>query len=474
MNARRVSCREHDGDRGGVLIMVLVFMIIGTMFVIPTLKYAITVSHNNRVLDDKVVRLEAVKGGLRTALADPKQLFAACSGEVAGLHRSVALAPPDLEMPVKTECFNIKQNTAFEGTNLRVGVAAVQVGAVPPSGSTNTYSGRAPENVWQSAATPVSTGGKIWLPQLPKRAVVPRPSTPFPMEDADCLVYAPGTYSDSILITGTTPVYFLSGIYYFEKEVHISGANVVIGEGTVEGCGGIDQEVMGDRGLPNITTRSGNGATFVFGKTGRLVIDDAAGPTSVVFNKRYAQASMPGTLVSEDISIESVNGVVGDSPLSIPGVISVPASVVNDGSSTSPLSADTAPDAYSPSTLVPSADGSVTPVPVVEVNATTSTNSLKVAIPGYVAVPQGRVRVSVASAEAAANKDVQLTGGVLAASFDVGLAPATYKLDLKYRVTQNVLKIVTQTTSGSPKLTSEAVVQVNENGDYAINSWSIS
>ena len=36
-------------------------------------------------------------------------------------------------------------------------------------------------------------------------------------------VYFPGTYQDDLIISGSTPVYFASGIYYFEKKVEITG-----------------------------------------------------------------------------------------------------------------------------------------------------------------------------------------------------------------------------------------------------------
>ena len=38
---------------------------------------------------------------------------------------------------------------------------------------------------------------------------------------------------------------------------------------------------------------------------------------------------------------------------------------------------------------------------------------------------------------------------------------------------QKTFKITTETTSGFPKVTSIALVQVNETGGYAVNSWVV-
>ena len=40
-------------------------------------------------------------------------------------------------------------------------------------------------------------------------------------------------------------------------------------------------------------------------------------------------------------------------------------------------------------------------------------------------------------------------------------------------VTQLVLRIKTITTSGTPQLTSDALVQVNANGAWAVNAWAV-
>lgn len=51
--------------------------------------------------------------------------------------------------------------------------------------------------------------------------------------------------------------------------------------------------------------------------------------------------------------------------------------------------------------------------------------------------------------------------------------PSTFLCGIDNPFTQKIFKIVSTTTSGTPTLTSTAVVQVNSNGAYAVNSWSV-
>ena len=92
-------------------------------------------------------------------------------------------------------------------------------------------------------------------------------------------------------------------------------------------------------------------------------------------------------------------------------------------------------------------------------------------VPGYIAVPQGRIDVNIG---AGAGKSVQLLGAVLAAKITrVGEMPALLELGFVNRVVQKTFKIVAQTPDslGTPKIISVAIVQVNDFGEYAINSW---
>ena len=77
-------------------------------------------------------------------------------------------------------------------------------------------------------------------------------------------------------------------------------------------------------------------------------------------------------------------------------------------------------------------------------------------------------------AGAEANKNISFGGGVLTAQIGVtGTPPAAFQMGLLNPVVQKTFKIVTETTSGSPKLISTALVQVNETGGNAVNSWVV-
>src|SRR5690606_28389381 len=80
-----------DDDRGAVLILVLVLMVIGSLLVLPILSYGSTVLKANSVLTKKTKRQEAVKAGLRIALEDPSELYRHCAGETLGENSFIAM-----------------------------------------------------------------------------------------------------------------------------------------------------------------------------------------------------------------------------------------------------------------------------------------------------------------------------------------------------------------------------------------------
>lgn len=109
------------------------------------------------------------------------------------------------------------------------------------------------------------------------------------------------------------------------------------------------------------------------------------------------------------------------------------------------------------------------PTPVVELSLP-ETAATNVRIPGYVAVPQGRFFVDNPNGH-----PVVVAGGVLAAQFDVTDArasgPNSVDIGFLETVVQRKFRIVSSTDAG--RETSTAVVQVNQNGAYAINSWEV-
>ena len=112
------------------------------------------------------------------------------------------------------------------------------------------------------------------------------------------------------------------------------------------------------------------------------------------------------------------------------------------------------------------------PPPVVDISSATA-NDVIVFIPGYISAPQGVVRVSVDPGGDPSAMTVALDGGVLAAWIDVSTTrPSSFSLGLNNPSTQRVIRIVTDLSDGSG-MTSDAIVQVNETGGWAVNSWVV-
>lgn len=343
-------------DEGSALVIALVMVIVCGLMILPILDYAQSVSRQSRVLQVKTTRVEAVKGGLRTALADPINLYKVC--DAAGLTVPVSLASPGLATSVSTQCWKMDSTHAEDPATLRYGVGTTQVGSLVPAGTigaTMPSSGGSPVQQWRNDTSATPVDDKMWLPLLPSRHTSLRSPIGFSMPAGYplCTVYFPGTYQDTIVIDGATPVFFTSGIYYFENQVRISGsANVVVGGGANEGCTNDQNAAFYAVNAPAVHNISGLGTTFVFGLQGRLVVDTVtagSGP-SLVFNKRYVGPADVSSTTSAGVSIMSVNGELAGTnlvDLDRPGTLNVPASQVG-GETPSPATSQ----GYRPSTLV--------------------------------------------------------------------------------------------------------------------------
>jgi hypothetical protein len=133
---------------------------------------------------------------------------------------------------------------------------------------------------------------------------------------------------------------------------------------------------------------------------------------------------------------------------------------------------------YVPPEEPPVVVGPHLPVPVVDVDLTAppgANAAVVVEVPGYVSVPQGRLRIANPHGHA-----VAFRGGLLAATIDVAdtragdpPAPASLPIGFIETIVQRKFRIVSETTEGTPHLVSTAIVQVNRNGAYAINSWEV-
>lgn len=328
-------------DIGSALPLVLVLMVIGSLIVIPTLTYAVSVMRHNTALSEKTQRNEAVRAGLRIALADPVKLYEAC--RLAGENSQVTLAsPPDFVVDVTTKCFSIGSATARDDDELRQGAVSTRVGQTLPAmlqGLPDPVRVWGVPTDWQAEATENSETGKIWLPNLPVHGLNVRSpdGTQMPAGFATCTVYFPGAYPDALVLDG--PTFFTSGVYYFESEVRVQGgASVVVGGGATPGCTTDQEAIFYAENVPGTHNMTGLGATWVLGANGRVVVtNDAA--LSLHFNKRYVEEDDLGGLSAADVSIMTVNGAVAadgvtgidlaadglEVPLSLAGADALPA-----------------------------------------------------------------------------------------------------------------------------------------------------
>jgi hypothetical protein len=152
--------------------------------------------------------------------------------------------------------------------------------------------------------------------------------------------------------------------------------------------------------------------------------------------------------------------------------------VAAGNTSPDPLTRQFNPSTLNPLTVPTTSFGCAVPpatvaptCPIIDINLT-STKPVYVNIPGYVAVPQGGVSINT-TASAVAGKKISFGGGILSGT--VGISPdkpAYLQFGLLNQVVQKTFKIVSQTTNGiNPRVTATALVQVNQTGGYAINSW---
>jgi hypothetical protein len=449
-------------DRGSALVLVLVLIVVGALVFIPMMSYGVSVLHANQVVSTRTRSLEATKAGLRVALADPTDLFATCAG--SGTGEPVQLHELTLNgTRVVTRCAPVGQVSAVVDGERHIGVAALRAGATVPaamSGARWLPANPSSTSEWIYHSTSTPTDDRIWNPNLPVPISSVRQSTghAMPAGFPTCRVYFPGRYTTAITLDG--PTYFTSGTYWFEQPVTIaSGAVVVVGAGAVEGCTDDQDAAFYATGAPSTHGVDGLGATFVLAGDARIVVrDDASAGTTLVFNRRYPTPGDPTIAPSAGVSIITVNGLrdagtgnVG--PYVVPGVLEVPASLVGTNGASA---------GYLPSTHA--TIGGNTPAPIVDIVGIAG-SEITVDIPGYVAAPQGHVRIVNPDGDS-----VRLTGGIIAATFEVSDGRGS-PLPIGYveSIMQRRLRIVSQSDDG--RHTSTAIVQVNENGSWAVNSW---
>jgi hypothetical protein len=521
MRTQRISNNRNGAngkDQGSTLILALVVIIVGAFFVLPTMSYLMTVNQASRLRIEGANSSEVVRGGLRSVLYDPSALYSACATSgVTDASKTRLAVPPGLN--IETWCTTTANASQWVPTDLRWALTTTLVGAstaiplpyvAPPSrpdldGTISqlwctsavteslpcgrTYPNNAATNStdWLVDATDSSIGSKIFLPYVPSVIDAAGYAGGYDVavgNNSTCKVYFPGRYTDDVVITGATPVYFVSGVYYFEKTLRFSGqANVVIGAGATDGCIDSDAVAVADAGYADATS-NGVGATFVFGAKGRMMVDTAtatpAGKSiNITFNRRLVDPSDPDVIMN-NVAIMSVNGVAAagvTSDLDVPGLLHVPASKVYASPPVEPLNQDFNASILVPSTVpttgFPCAPPPAVPAascPILDINLT-NTATVNLNIPGYISVPQGAVSINTATGMGV-NKKITLGGGILTGTIGVSPdKPAALQIGLLNSVVQKTFKIVSQTVNASPRVTATALIQVNQTGGYAINSW---
>lgn len=110
------------------------------------------------------------------------------------------------------------------------------------------------------------------------------------------------------------------------------------------------------------------------------------------------------------------------------------------------------------------------PEPIIDLRMGTSA-AVTIDIAGYVSVPQGHVAIDAGPVDAS-NKSVTMTGGLVAGQILLGAEPATTTLGFANPIAQKTIRLISETSS-SYRARSEAVVQINTSGSYAINSWFV-
>lgn len=367
---------DTDRDRGTVLVLVLVLMLIGSLVVLPTMTYAITVMRTAQVPADKAAAVALAKGGVWVALENESDLYDLCDGgpipsSLAGVSVSCGVLDTETLRPAAEVPYRVAVVRADETIPTQVSEPSDDYP------NPNTTSTPGDWDAWLDTPdwTASSTAGKVWLPELPVRATsagglrdtTMLPGTQDPLY-ASCRVFFPGTFDTPITIDG--PAYFTSGVYYFTDQLTIAnGADVVVGNGEAGGCTTDFEAVASATVVPDPLNMSGLGGTFVFGESGRLVIDDTVGSGDIRFavNQRYVSTDETSVAASSDVSIVSVNGThepflpgeaLGDD-LAVDGVIAVPASTVGVDGSPAATDSDYLPSVLTPKPTEPDAPTNV-------------------------------------------------------------------------------------------------------------------
>jgi hypothetical protein len=383
--------------------------------------------------------------------------------------------------PVAAPCIAPAITSPADATAPTSQTAIMLAGSVPPVCEID------PTKSWMSyVGDSEVAGGARSYPALPPLPPYTRPSVnQASLSSGSCKLYFPGQYLAPLTL-GPGDHYFASGIYYFTGLVTLQpGARVVGGEGKFSGCA-VDAEAVFATDAPKAHSVTGKGATFVFGGAGRLIANDAA----LRMNLRISDTTSRG---SEATSFRSVNFRT-TAPPATPADLEIPSDLViiadahdsaNPACSASvagqpclqPASAyvskasrDASERRYTASTL----GVNDTIVSITQTGGNWASNRLE--LDGYTFVPNSRVLLNGGN-----NTDYRLsiTGGVVASSIELqyNQLPAisgNWFLGVRERNLEQRFDFYANVDGGNGMRTvSRATLQVDEDGNYAINGWTV-
>lgn len=319
-------------------------------------------------------------------------------------------------------------------------------------------------------------------PELPPLPAYTRPSVPQAVIGS-CKVYFPGRY-DTALTLGSGEHYFPSGVYYFEKPVTLeAGAKVVAGEGRWGGCT-FDAEAAFAPTAPTSHSITGKGATFLLGGDAQISATNA----SLRINRRVSDSTSRGT---ETIAIRSVN--YRATPTA-PQAVEIPDDVVHVADVFEAANPACNPALSTVACLQRVADHSVKPIATaaaVKYKASTMTpantiisfiqtggtaNTNQLVTDGYVFVPNSKVLL-----RGGTNTDyrLRLSAGVVASSLKLEYTnmpsnPENWFIGVLDEPIQRQVELnVSVTAPNGQRTVSKAIMEVNIDGSYAINGWTV-
>jgi hypothetical protein len=448
--------RASTTDDGSSLILVLVFMIVIGLLVIPLLTYSATVFKANTAVKNKVDEVESVKAAMRYAIAQQREAPAQlCSIATPGLSPvwvknvtvrvSCTYAATEVTSSGARKGVVITQNAAsaiqWTSASSKVLQGPGLVGDTVPAGTLPFF----PDGYSTFSSSSWTADPNVTIPVIPAPSALWGTSTPpvayarpstaaFTLDLVNrnrCSVFFPGWYKQPLTLDGVTNDYFfVSGVYFFEQPLIIKDrARVVAGRpsgsgGTSNGCIPEAEAYAADR-VPNWPMSSGSGATFLFGAAGRLEVRDQG---VLRMNERVPSTETAGTRA---LNIYQLTAPIGTAPYQLPT-----------------------------SSLTPTS-------PIVTLDGLT-----ELTVPGLIYAPNAQFNATASGTKA----KVSVRGGLTIGTLNLNYAqymPTTFILGLPPGSVVQRTYLFHADSQGPSKVTSDAVVQINSNGDYAINSWRV-